>query len=348
MKIALISSVCIPTPPPSYGGLEMVVYNLGSELARKGHQVTLFASKGSHMEGAEVVETIEPMGKVHADWLEYEERHYNAYKPRLKDFDVIHGHSWFGHEYLFKKDHPEARVLHTHHGEMAWRSKPPVKYPCLVGLSSHHALQTGLRLGLTVRAAYNPIPLDAYPFREEKGDRYLFMSRITQIKGVDVAIDLAKRLRVPLDVAGGTGFVEDQAYVLRMMQLCDGYMIRWLGEVSFEEKVKLYQGAKALIFTPMAERGFNEPFGLVPLEAQACGTPVVAFSTGALKETVKSGETGYLCDTVQDMEAVIREDRVSSLKPSDCRRWAERFSSEKSAERYLELYRDVAENNIEW
>jgi glycosyltransferase involved in cell wall biosynthesis len=293
MKIALISSVALPTPPPTYGGLERVVYDLGCELARRGHSVTLFACKGSRLECGEVVETVEAMGRVHADWLGYEQRHYDAYKDLLKGFDIIHGHTWYGHEYLYKKEHPEARVIHTHHGEMAWRSRPPVKYPCLVGLSDAHSMQTSMRLGVAVRTAYNPRPLEAYPFKAEKGDRYLFMSRITPFKGVDVAVELARQLRIPLDVAGGTGFVEDQAYVLKIMQQCDGVLVRWRGEVSMEEKIRLYQDAKALIYTPMSERGFNEPFGLVPLEAMACvpyETQVISPSILAVHSREYQGE----------------------------------------------------------
>jgi len=357
MRIGIISSSVFPVPPSTYGGLERVVYDLAVELGRMGEEVTLFAPKGSRAVRLgkdqeslyRVMETVEPQMRVHVDWLGKEAEAWRAIEPNMGGFDIIHDHSWFAHVYVYKMAHPELRVIHTHHGMDPWRdqvgrpSLPPVQYPCLVGISNDHSMQMSLQTGLCYRTAYNGVNLKLYPFREEKGERFLFLSRITSIKGANVAIDVAKKKRIPLDLCGGTQFVDDQAYVLRIQQMCDGHLIRFIGEVSENEKVERLQSAKALLFPPQPP--FREPFGLVPVEAMACGTPVIALRNGALPEVVKDGVSGFLCNTAEEMMEAV--DRVDEIEPKACRKWAENFSREKMCERYFELYGDVL-RGIEW
>lgn len=344
MKIALISSSIFPVPPTSYGGLERVVFDLAVELSQMSHDVTVFAPKGSNLpEPIEVVETVDPQVQVHKNWFEKEQAAYDAMKDKLEGFDVLHDHSWFAHIYSWKLGHMNSRVLHTHHGMMAWESPPPVSSPNLVGISNDHALEISLALGLTVRCAHNGVDLSLYPYKEEKGERFLFLSRISDIKGAHVAIQLAKKLRLPLDVAGGDTFVDDQAYVMRVKEQCDGHLIRYIGEVSHEEKVRLMQDAAALIFPPQPP--FREPFGLVPVEAMACGTPVIATDNGAVKEVVKHGVSGFVCKSFDEMVDAVK--KVEDLDPKACRERAERFSRKLMAKRYVELYAD-ATSGIEW
>jgi len=357
MKIALISSAVFGVPPPSYGGLEVVVYDLAVELHRRGHEVVVFAPRGSRLpQGIELVETVEPQRLARENWLAKEGEAYGKVKEYLSDFlgdeALVNDHTWFYHSALYKMEHPELKLCKTIHGEMGWNPQQfhkhllsKVPYPCLLGLSNDHSTQTSLRLGVPVRTAYNPVDLKRYPFQAERGERFLWLSRFTPIKGAHLALDLARKLHLPLDLAGGTGFVEDQAYPTRIYEECDGHQIRWIGDVSHEEKVKLYQQAKALLFLPQPP--FREPFGLVPVEANACGCPVIALRNGALPELIRDGFNGYICDSMGEVEQVIRKGLIDEIKPENCRRAAERFSVKRAVDRYLLIYRDVL-NNIEW
>jgi len=330
VKIALISTPILKTPPSSYGGLELIVYLLGKELVKAGYDVTLFAAKGSRLEGAEVVETVEPPEKVNVNWFELERKHFEKYKDRLKEFDIVHDHTWYGFPYLVK----DVLVVHTHHGHVAWRSPPPREKPNLVALSYFHKLCCEERLwGTTWKVAYNGIDLSQYKFRRDKEDFYLFLSRISRVKMPHFAIKVAKRAGVKLIVAGGF-FVEDMNYVKMIKDMCDGEQIIFKGEVSHEEKIELLSKAKALIFTPSPT--FMEPFGLTPVEAMSSGTPVVSLISGATPEVIRDGYSGFLCST--ELEMIRKIKMVDEIKPENCRKWAEKFSSEQMRKWYDVLY----------
>jgi len=330
VKIALVSTPILKTPPSSYGGLEVVVYWLGKELVKAGHEVTLIAAKGSYLEGAEVIETVQPPERVHVNWLELERKAYEVYKDMLKEFDVVHDHSWFGFPYMCK----DALVVHTHHGHLTWRSKPPREKPNLVAISEFHKMCCEERLfGTTWKVAYNGIDISLYKYRKDKEDYYLFLSRIARVKMPHLAIRVAKKAGVKLIVAGGF-FVEDMEYVRLIKDMCDGGQIIWRGEVSHEEKIELLAGAKALIFTPSPL--FMEPFGLVPVEAMASGTPVISLISGATPEVINDGFSGFLCRSEDEMISKIH--MVSEIKPENCRMWAEKFSSHNMMKRYEQLY----------
>ncbi|MHA1833691.1 MAG: glycosyltransferase family 4 protein [Candidatus Baldrarchaeia archaeon] len=341
LKIALISTSVFPVPPKSYGGLERVVYDLAVELIKKGHEVTLFAPKGSKVDGATIIPTCNP----NRNFLD-EYKAYQVFKDKLKGFDIVHGHTWFGHEYLVKMKNPEIKVCHTHHGEPAWQTPPPVLYPNLIGISKTHALQLSRHLGVNTRYVYNGIDLNRFKLGEEKKNYMLFFSRITKFKGAHIAIDIAKRTRIPLIVAGGDTFVDDVKYVHRIMAMCDGGLIKYLGEVDFKHALRLLQNARLLLFPTL----MNEPFGLVAVEALACGTPVVALNNGAVGEIIENWVNGFVCKDVDEMiESVITifNGYYKEMKPEKCRKTVEKFSRENMAENYLKLYKSILDGD-EW
>ena len=339
MKILLISSAAFPVFPPTYGGLEQVVGNLAVELVKRGHDVTVAGVKGTSQDsGFKVIETTEPASVD--NYYPFEEQAYNIYRDKLKDFDLVSQHNWFGHAYLYKREHPELRLTHTLHGHANWQTPPPVKYPCLIALSHFMAKQHSQRWGVNSRVCYNGIDLSKYPFHREKDDRLLYVGRFAPFKQPHVAIDIARRLKMPLDLCGGT-WVPDKSYVQRIYNDCDGKQIRWFGDASHEVKLRLMQEAKALLF-PSA---MGEPWGLVAAEAMATGTKVLALRDGAIPEVVQEG--GIVCDNPDEMVEAIRSGKIDEIKPEACRENAERFSREHMCDGYLKCFESILKDE-EW
>jgi glycosyltransferase involved in cell wall biosynthesis len=323
------------------GGLEQVVYDLACSLVEMGHKVVVFATKGSKAPPKGFLcETIEPIYNVHVDWFNRERQAYEKYKALLRDFDIIHSHSWYHFPYLAKMENPELKVCATHHGHLNFRTKPVEKMN-LIAISRFMAEEYASILKTNVRFVYNGIDLKKYPFKKEKGDSLLFVGRISKLKRPDIAIEIAKRLGMKLDICGGT-FVEDQSYIQQIKHLCEANGFGFYPDATHEVKVGLMQNAKALIFPS----SFKEPFGLVAVEALSCGTPVVAVMDGAIPEIVKDGKVGFVCNSIDGMVEAVK--RIDNIKPEDCRALVEQnFTKELMAKRYEDLYKQVV-NNSEW
>lgn len=334
MKVALIStSIFPPSPDLKYGGLEAVVHNLAVALAAMDHEALLVGTKGTRAKGCEVLETIDFDGRL--DAFGREKDAYDVWKEAVDGYEVIHGHTWLGYEYLYAREHPEATVLHTHHGHLNWGRPPPVKHPNLIGISNFMALEYG-RQGYTARHVYNGIDMDTYPLQEEKGDRLLYVGRFASYKGAHLAIDVARRAKHGLDLVGTTSFVEDQRYVQKVWDEADGDQFRMWGEVPARVKVNLMRQAKAILIPSQ----MGEPFGLIAAEAMACGTPAICLNDGALREVVLHGTTGWICDSPEAMVEAVG--RVDEMEPKKCRmRVMENFSKEIMAQNYLKLYQEA-------
>ena len=348
MKIAIISSMMIPSPPPegSYGGLELVTYLLSKGLYDLGEDVTLIAPKGSKSDGFKLIETVEPVGRVHADWLAPEAQAYQSYKPVLKDMDVVIDHSWGKWSYLAKTEDDSIKVMGVLHSQYTWSRPPPVKYPNLVGLSTAHAKYISAKSGCACRVAHNGIRLEDYPFKAEKGSRYLFLNRIMMEKGPQEFVSLMRRLRLPGDVVGEDQFISDPGFATRIRNECDGYALRYFGSVPHELKVRFFQNAKALIALPLEP--YIESFGLYVPEANACGTPVFGLRNGGLLDTIKDGVNGFLFDSVEELGQALKDGRADEIKPENCRRHVEEnFTVERMARRYQELCKSVISGD-EW
>jgi len=346
LKISILSTPFLTSPPLHYGGLERVCADICAGLAELGQDVTLFAAKGSKPIGRyEVFETIDPVFDYGTDWskinwYEKEKAHYETFKDRLKGFDIVHGHGWFAFEYLAKRDGLASHVCHTHHGGLNWKSKPCEKMN-LIAISKFMAETYARQLNTDVNFVYNGIDLDAYPFKKEKGDRLICVGRFTSFKGTHVAIQVAKKLGMGLDLVGGA--YEEPYFSQQIKSQCDGKQIVLHQEASHKLKVKLLQNAKALLFPSK----MGEPFGLVAIEANSCGTPVVALRDGAIPEVVQEEITGYVCNSMEEMAAMVQQ--VDKIKPENCRVIVENnFSRKIMSQKYLKLYRKIVENNEEW
>lgn len=344
LKIALISTPMLKVFPANYGGLESVCGDLCEALAKIGHEVTVFAPNGSKVEGCRVIETGEALEKVNVDWLQAERAMYEKIKGYLQEFDIIHGMNWFGMEYAFKSLHLNSHVCHTHHGgaNPDWWSKTKPNFPLNFIAISNWMVRVYSMQGLTAKRCYNGINMANYPFKKRKGERFLFLSRISKFKAPHVAVEVAKKAGVPLDVVGATTFVDDPNYVVQVKSMCDGEHIKFIGEVSHEDKLRYLQNAKALI-VPGA---WGEPFGLHVVESLCVGTPVIALADGGIVETMDNGKTGFLCNNVDELAEATK--KVPLIKPLKCREHVEKyFSREVMAKSYEKLYLDILEGR-EW
>lgn len=332
MKILLISPTIFPLPLTGYGGTEQIVYLLGKELHRRGHVVAVVAPEGSKLsEGMELV----PIKQG-----ESEESAYQKYQPRLGAFDIIHDHTFESWVYQaaigIEPPLPIIKTFHTSPG--IWGTPPPVPHPCLVGISDSHARDMSRHWGVAVRRVYNGVDLETYtPDPEVKRNgRLLFLGRYTPEKGPLEAMQLAKKLKMPIDCYGDTNLVADSGYVDRCRREADGVLVRFSEGVSREKTVELYQKHRALLYIPK----WLEPFGLVPVEAQACGMPVVTTHLGSMPEVVEDGISGYVCDDERGIEDALRN-KLGEVRAESCRAMAERFSLGRMVDGYLELYNEV-------
>jgi glycosyltransferase involved in cell wall biosynthesis len=273
---------------------------------------------------------------------------FSIYDNFLDEFDIVHGHDWFGFEYLSKVRNNEIKVCHTHHGHLdpKWwcRSQPPFKLN-LIGISKHMAQlystgYGGKMCSIPAQPVYNMVDMDAYKFKEEKGDRLMFLGRIDPIKAPHMAVTVANKSNIPIDVVGGTSFVTDTQYVEQVRTMCAGED-NFIGEVSHEDKLQRLQNARALLIPSQ----FGEPFGLIAIESMACGTVPIALNDGALGEIIEHGKSGFVCNNHDEMVDAVS--KIDTISPKDCRKRAEFFSIARGAERYEQIYQTILDGQ-EW
>lgn len=335
MKIAIISSTVFPSPTPSYGGLENVVYDLAIGLSERGHDVSLFAPKGSKYDPRIKLYETGPPGLP--EILPFE----NVVKKALRkaSFDVISDHSWSKLTYTL----PEAEFLPiqaTHHGLMQpGHPAPPVLHPCFTALSKAHAMDTSMKLGIYVEYAYNGIDFSKFEVRKGSDGYAIYLGRIFKGKGPHIAARVCEKAKKLIYIVGEDKFVDDLSYVNYVKSLCiKSQYAKYVGSVSHDAKWSLLSRASVMVFPSL----WPEPFGLTVLEANAFGVPVVAFSNGALPEIIRDGVNGYLCRTASEMVELIP--KAEELRRDEVRAYAEeRFNVGKMVERYEELFERVAD-----
>jgi glycosyltransferase involved in cell wall biosynthesis len=343
MKIALIPPQIIRTPPKNYGGAEQVVADLGEPLAKLGHDVTIFAPKGSFAEGCKIVETVDAPERTDVNWVQLEKNAYDIYKDKLQGFDIIHDHSWFGFPYLVKIDpaNKDMHFCHTKHGHFDWRADqvPEQLKPInLIAISSFMQKEFKTQ-GWESRVVYNGINLDRYPYYSGEREDYLVcIGRIAKEKGIHIAIQAAKETNQKLVIMGGS-FVNDRKYLDAIKSECDnsnGLCSLHL-DVDHAEKIDAISKAKACLIPSQ----FGELFGLVAPESLATGTPAIVWADGALPEIITTSAVGTVCrDYDAFLKAVQNVDAAGYVQVA-CRQRAEDFSRENMAKNYLDVYQKV-------
>lgn len=339
MRIAEIAPVWFSVPPKGYGGIELVVSLLADGLADRGHDVTLFASGGSTTRARLVSPLEHPPDPALLGNVWYDAYHTLASFLRADEFDVIHDHSGIIGPALGALLPDGPPVVHTLHGP--W-TEPAKRYYELVHDKVHLvSISKAQRADFdTIRYAgtvYNGIGLDGYPFdvtdMSEKEDFLVYLGRSNPDKGPGLAVEIAKRVGKPMVmmVKKSEPFERDYWDNVVAPQLTDDIEVR--ENVGHDEKVEVLSRAKAMVF-PIR---WSEPFGLVMVEAMACGTPVITAPLGAAPELVVDGETGFLRESIDEMAECVG--MVGEISPKACRRRVEEhFSAEAMVDGYLEVF----------
>jgi glycosyltransferase involved in cell wall biosynthesis len=339
MRIAQVAPLYEPVPPRLYGGTERVVSYLTEELVRRGHDVTLFAS-GDSRTSARLVAVTERALRLDGSSREVlaveSSRQLGRVFRNARDFDVIHCHVDFP-AYPFASLVPTP-TLHTLHGRLdvpylrpVFRAFPDVP---LVSISNAQRKPLASFDVTWAGTVYHGMPLDRSPFVAQPGEYLAYLGRLSPEKQPDVAIGVAKRIGMPLRITAKIDEI-DREYVERVVKpLLDDPLIEFIGEVEDERKAAFLGGARALLF-PI---DWPEPFGLVMIEAMACGTPVIARPCGSVPEVVEDGRTGFIGDSVDDLVEAVK--RIDTIDRAECRRHVERrFSVPRMVDDYEALYR---------
>jgi glycosyltransferase involved in cell wall biosynthesis len=339
MRIAHIAPVATSIPPSKSGSVETMTSLLTEGLVARGHDVTLFATGDSATSAT--LHAIYPHGYWHDEdmwpWELYEMLNLATVVERAAEFDIIHYEAaYYPMSLAFTRLSPTPIVQTLHHSpsqaEIAlWTRYPEAPF---VAISNEQAgLLSGLRVVATV---LHGIDTGNFVFRENPDDYLLFLGRFTEGKGVLQAIELAKRVDMRLILAAAEG----DYYRERVAPHVDGRRIVYYGEADFDAKVKLYGGARALLY-PIQSR---EPFGLVLAEAMACGTPVAALDRGAVREVVDEGVTGMIFDNLEQMAHALP--RVFDLDRRRVReRAVARFGAARMVDEYIAVYERLVETH---
>lgn len=342
LRIAQLAPLWIPIPPRTYGGIELMLSELTEELVRRGYDMTLFAS-GDSKTSAKLI----PMTEK-AIWLDHELK--NPHAPvmrmlkevfdRFYEFDLIHNHfNFFMFPLSLHLDCPQFlttvhRLVDKQYAE-TMKAYGKIKF---VAISEDHK-KSMEELGVPVLdVVYNGIDPARYEFNDSPGDYLLYLSRLNREKGVLTAIDVAKTAGQKLVIAGNSAGNAEWSFFLHEMQpLLNDEYINFRGQVNFQEKIELLKNAKALLFS--IDR--REPFGLVMIEAMACGTPVIGFRKGSVPEVIEHGKTGFVVDTKEEMAKAI--ERIPTIDRKACRKSVEeKFSLNQMVDKYQTIYEKLA------
>jgi glycosyltransferase involved in cell wall biosynthesis len=338
LRIAQIVPLAAPVTPKSTGSIEQLAYLLTEELVRRGHAVTLFAA-GNSRTSAEL-HAVYPRGYEEDDdlwsWEFHETLNVAAAFEQSREFDVIHSHVY--HHALPFVRLVETPVVHSYHvlpdDDVA---RCYARYPeARVAAISHY--QRGFFPGNPrVDVIPHGIDVAAFPFNPKGGDYLLFLGRMLAAKGPAEAIAIAKKVGMRLVLAGPREEEEEEHFASRVLPHVDGRYVEYVGPVDARERGRLLAGAAALVY-PIQD---PEPFGLVLVEAMACGTPVLAVGIGAVPEIVEDGVSGYHAAEVDRLAELVPD--ALALDRRRVRRAAvERFDYRRMVDDYEALYRRLA------
>lgn len=336
MRIALIAPPFIPVPPLRYGGTELFIAQLAEGLQSLGVEVIVYTN-GESTVGVEkrwLYETPrwpiegEIYGSIHdinhTSW---------AVRDAWNEADIIHLNNTPGLAFARFRGPQFVYTLHHAHNDTLsefYKYLPEVNY---VTISKFQQAREPMPRICTI---HHGLDLDRYIFRAEKQPYLAFLGRIAPLKGTHVAIEVARKTGIPLKIAGEVQPCFRDYYEAEVKPHIDGKFIEYVGEADLLAKNELLSNAMAMLF-PIQ---WDEPFGLVMIEAMATGTPVLAMPGGAVREVVSDGVSGFVCETPEDI--VVRIDEVQKLSPALIRSYVEQhFSVGRMVRDYLRLYQEV-------
>lgn len=336
MKIAQVAPLMESVPPRLYGGTERVVSYLTEELVAQGHDVTLFAS-GDSITAAKLVPCCTQALRLNPavrDPIPYYMLMLDRVRRHASEFDIIHFHIDQFHFPIFRDI--AHRTVTTLHG----RQDLPDMFPLYAGfpdmklVSISNAQRKPVPSASYAATIYHGLPRDMLtPTLHPKGGYLAFIGRISPEKRVDRAIRIAQAVGIPLKIAAKVDRVDMEYFKTKIEPLLDSTNVEFIGEIDERRKPGFLGEARALLF-PI---DWPEPFGLVVIEALACGTPVVAFRCGSVPEIMRDGVSGYMVGSVE--EAAGATQRALALPRAACRAYFERrFLARRMAEDYLGVY----------
>ncbi|MGH7845114.1 MAG: glycosyltransferase family 4 protein [Candidatus Binatia bacterium] len=341
MRIAQITSVYLSVPPKTHGGTERIVYHLCQHLHWRGHEVELFASGDSQVEcklqSVLPIASLDDSNSTFYLEKEFETRNtLNLYRQADR-FDLIHAHwpalapyfSVFTETPTLMTYAYIEKELHEYYRQHFSRCFP-------VCVSKAQARLLGDE---SLPVVYNGIDLNDVPFNDRPEDFFILVGRMTPGKGIAEAIRIAQRAKARLVVVGDVSKHlpwSEQYYLEQVRPFVDGVQIQRLPQLGYRPLMELMSRARAFLF-PLQ---WDEPFGMVVIEAMAAGTPVLAYRRGSMPELIQDEKTGFLCDGEEQMVKALTS--VARIDRKHCRAWVgENFSVERMVDAYEELYRQI-------
>ena len=343
MKIAQVSPLYESVPPRTYGGTERIVSYLTEELVAQGHEVTLFAS-GDSVTAAQLIAARKRALRLDNvfDPLPHHYVMLEEVFERASRFDIIHFHTDYLHLPLARR-HPIPHLT-TLHGRLDLPDLMPLykKFSEMPVVSISNAQRKPLPRANWQQTIYHGLPLELYDCGEKPGNYLAFVGRISPEKRLDRAIEIAARSGMRLRIAAKTD-AADRDYMEQVIRpILSNSSAEFIGEIGDKDKKEFLANAYALLF-PI---DWPEPFGLVIIEAMACGTPIIAYRCGSVPELIQDGVTGYIVDDIEGALQALR--KIPAFDRRRCRQvFEERFSASRMAQDYLNVYRRVIKSSAD-
>ncbi len=335
MRIAQIAPLYERVPPQNYGGTERVVSYLTEELVRQGHEVTLFASGDSQTQARLVAPCVQSL-RLDPNCVDPLANHVLMLEMifrEARNFDLIHFHIDYLHFPLLRRC-PRPNVT-TLHGRLDIPELSALfhEFREMPVISISDAQRGPLPQANWQGTVYHGLPLDLHSFHEQPGEYLAFLGRISPEKRVDRAVEIARRTGLKLKIAAKIDRADRVYYEKEIKHLLKDPLVEYIGEIGGRAKDEFLGQARALLF-PI---DWPEPFGLVMIEALACGTPVIAWRCGSVPEVIDDGVSGFIVDSLE--QAVQAVGRVDSLSRRRCREvFEQRFSAARMARDYVAIY----------
>lgn len=341
MKIAQIAPLYESVPPKMYGGTERIVSYLTEKLVEMGHEVTLFATGDSETQ-AHLEYTCTTALRLDPECVDPLIQHVLYLEKIFQDpyrFDIIHNHS----DYLAYPFARRAKVpfVTTLHGRLDIHDLVHMyeEFPDMPVVSISEDQRKPIFFANWVGNVYHGLPKASYTLHPNPGKYLAFVGRISPEKGVDAAIEIAKKAEMPLKIAAKVSSADKDYYNNVVKPLLDHPLIEFVGEITEKEKDEFLGNAYAFLF-PI---DWPEPFGLVVIESMACGTPTITRRRGSMPELIKNGENGFIVENEEEAVEAIK--KIPTINRETCRKvFEDRFSDDRMADEYLEIYKKVIED----
>jgi len=335
LRIAQVAPLYESVPPQYYGGTERIVSYLTEELVAQGHDVTLFAS-GDSQTAANLVALCPRSLRLDPHCIDQLAHHVvmlEQVMQRSDEFDVIHFHLDYLHFPLSRRQ--AYKHVTTLHGRLDIPDLVPLyrEFPEMPLVSISDAQREPLSWANWQATVYHGLPRDLYRFHAGPGSYLACLGRISPEKGIDRAIAIAKQVGIPLRIAAKVDKADQEYFDTVIEPLLHDPLVEYIGEIGDERKDEFLGNAHALLF-PI---DWPEPFGIVMIEAMACGTPVIAYESGSVPEVMEEGRTGFVVRELDDAVDAVR--RVPELSRARCREvFEQRFTAARMARDYLNVY----------